>query len=305
MNQQYFVVDFAHSVHGRVKRIQISYKSLAYLFCTVCLAGLTAFGLFSSYLRMSWKVSHYNELRADFDRLRSRYQELQLVSRQHNEQMASLETLANEVTVAYGLHEPVPAAPTNSAGIKGLRAESSLTPTIKESIEEYNFLKAANFSEIYHHYAYQWQSHSQPSLWPVTGLLRSSFGGRSDPFSGEGAFHTGIDLAAPAGTPVHVTADGVVTSACWSGAYGKLVVVNHGNGFDTYYAHLSQFLIVPGQEVRRGEVIALSGGTGRATGPHMHYEVRLHGTPINPYRYLGKAPHMVQGATPGESDLGL
>jgi murein DD-endopeptidase MepM/ murein hydrolase activator NlpD len=299
MNQQCLVLEFAHSMHGRVKRIHITYKSLAYLFFTLCFASLLAFGLFSSYLRMTWKVSHYNQLRTDFDRLRGRYQELQRVSRQHNEQMASLETLASELSVAYGINEPA-----HPSAAKSLDPEISLQTNVKESIQEYNFLKAANYSGIYHHYAYQWQSHTQPSLWPVDGLLRSSFGGRSDPFSGEGAFHTGIDLAAPRGTPVHVTADGVVASAGWSGAYGKLVIVSHGNGLDTYYAHLSQFLIIPGQEVRRGEVIALSGGTGRATGPHMHYEVRLHGTPINPYKYLAKASPSVR-STPLHSDLGL
>lgn len=300
MNQQYLVVEFAHSIHGRVKRIQISYKSLAYLLCTVL--GLTAltFGLFSSYVRMSWKVSHYNQLRADFDRLRTRYQDLQRISRQHNEQLASLETLAGEVSVAYGINEP-PRAHSLPAGT----SEQSLTANVKESIEEYNFLKAANYGGIYHHYAYQWQSHTQPNLWPVDGALRSSFGGRSDPFSGEGAFHTGIDLAAPSGTRVRATADGVIESAGWAGDYGKLVVVDHGNGLQTYYAHLSQFLVLPGQEVRRGQVIALSGGTGRATAPHMHYEVRLGGTPINPYKYLARSRAIAAAARTGPSDLGL
>lgn len=299
MNQQCFVLEFAHSVQGRVKRIHITYKSLAYLFCAFCFVSLLACGLFSSYLRMTWKVSHYNQLSADFDRLRSRYQELQRISRQHNEQMASLETLATEVTTAYGVNGQ--ARPS----LKVAESAASLNPTAKESIEEYNFLKAANYSGIYHQYAYQWQSHTQPSLWPVNGLLSSSFGGRSDPFSGEGAFHTGIDLVAPRGTPVHATADGVVTTAVWSGAYGKLVIISHGNGLDTYYAHLSQFMIVPGQEVRRGEVVALSGGTGRATAPHLHYEVRLHGTPVNPYKYLASASHTVARSMPVHSDLGL
>lgn len=300
MNHQCLILEFAHSMHGRVKRIQITYKSLAYVCCTFCLLTLLACGLVSSYLRMSWQVSNYNQLRTDFERLRGRYQELQRVSRQHNEQMASLETLANEVTVAYGINEP-----PQSAASKPLNSENPLIPNVKESIEEYNFLKAANYSSIYHQYAYRWQSHTQPSLWPVNGLLSSSFGGRSDPFSGEGVFHTGIDLVAPSGTPVRATADGVVTTASWSGAYGKLVIINHGNGLDTYYAHLSQFLIVPGQEVRRGEVIALSGGTGRATGPHMHYEVRLHGTPINPYKYLAKSLPDTHPSVPLHSDLGL
>ena len=299
MNQQCLVLEFAHSVQGRVKRIHITYKSLAYLLAIFCFVSLLAGGLFSSYLQMTWKVSHYNQLSADFDHLRTRYQELQRLSRQHNEQMASLETLASEVTTAYGINEQ--AGPS----LKVAESATSLTPTVKESIEQYNFLKAANYSGIYHHYAYQWQSHTQPSLWPVNGLLSSSFGGRSDPFSGEGAFHTGIDLVAPSGTAVHATADGVVTTAAWSGAYGKLVIISHGNGLDTYYAHLSQFLIVPGQEVRRGEVIALSGGTGRATGPHMHYEVRLHGTPVNPYKYLASTSHPLARPTLAHSDLGL
>ncbi len=301
MNQQYFVVEFPHSIHGRVKRIQISYKSLAYIFGGLIVLVLLAFGLASSYLQMSWKAAKYNQLSADFDRLRTRYRDLQRVSRQHNEQMASLATLANEVSIAYGINGQPSAGPKNSPGVGG-----PLIPNVKESIEEYNFLQSTGYSDIYHRYPHQWQSHTEPSLWPVIGLVRSSFGGRADPFSGEGAFHTGIDLSTPKGTPVRVSADGVVESAHWAGAYGKLVVVDHGNGLETYYAHLSQFLVLAGQEVRRGEVIALSGGTGRATGPHIHYEVRLDGVPVNPYKYLAKS-QLVQTAKAAHahSDLPL
>jgi murein DD-endopeptidase MepM/ murein hydrolase activator NlpD len=103
---------------------------------------------------------------------------------------------------------------------------------------------------------------------------------------------------------VKCTADGVIETQGWSGGYGKLLIIDHGNGIETYYAHLSQVLVVPGQEVRRGQVIALSGGTGRSTGPHVHYEVRLHGTPLNPYSFL---PHLQisRTAAPLHSDLGL
>ena len=304
MNKQLFVVEFAHSVEGRVKRIHVSYKALACLGGSfVLLAGL-AFGLFSSYVRMSWRVANYDELSTDFNRLRSRYQELQRISRQHNEQIASLETLASEVSVAYGISKP-----TISSNRETLMAGRSLNLSLKESVEEYNFLKSASFGGIYHRYAYKWQSHAQPGLWPIDGTLRSSFGGRSDPFSGEGAFHTGIDISAPIGTPVHVTADGVVVSAGWSTGYGKLVVVDHGNGFRTYYAHLSQFSAIPGEEVGRGQVIAYSGATGKATGPHIHYEVRLAGTPVNPYKYLGRPrqskTELASSAKLLSSDLGL
>lgn len=294
---RYLILELAHSEHGQVKRIHLSYRALAWTLFGLLGISLAMLGLFSRYIQMSWEMSQYHQLRADFDGLRIRYLHLQQISRQHSEQIASLQTLASEVSVAYGI------AGRPGQGLHDLQSASTLTPTVKESVLEYNFLKAAGFSSVYHRYAFQWQSHSEPSLWPVNGLLSSSFGGRSDPLSGEGTFHTGVDLVAATGTPVHVTADGVVISAGWSGSYGKLVVVDHGNGMQTYYAHLSSFMVVPGQEVQRGQVIALSGGTGRVTGPHMHYEVRLHGTPVNPYKYLVKAQTVP--SAPPHSDLGL
>lgn len=311
MDRNCLVLDLGASGEGCLKRIQVSYRSLVVLFVSAVALTAGVFSLGSIYLHMSWKASRYEKLAADFDHLRNRYQELLRVSRQHNEQMASLETLASEVSVAYGLHEP--ATTRLSAGSASNLVDNPLVPTVKESIQEFNFLKSASFGGIYRRSSYQWQIHTQPTLWPINGIVRSSFGGRSDPLSGEGAFHTGIDLAAPVGTPVHVTADGVVVSAGWAGGYGKLVVVDHGNGIHTYYAHLSRMAVMPGQEVRSGSTIAYSGSTGRSTGPHMHYEIRLAGTPVNPYKYMNRneRPQMASGKTGAapsfvpHNDLGL
>jgi len=271
MTQPDLLAELAH-----FRRISISQRLLAYLLCTGLFAFLGAGALFSSYLRMSREASQYEALRQNFDQLRARYHELQRIASQRGDQLASLQTLASAVSARYGITNPA------------LQAAPGMKPSVQETIQEFNFLESAMVSDIYHHYAFQWQTHTRPSLWPVNGTLRSAFGGRPDPFSGEGEFHTGVDIAVPAGTPVHVTADGVVTSAGWSGSYGKLVIVSHGNGVETYYAHLSELLVVPGEEVRIGQVIALSGGTGRATAPHLHYEVRIAGTPVNPSRYLAR-----------------
>jgi murein DD-endopeptidase MepM/ murein hydrolase activator NlpD len=88
---------------------------------------------------------------------------------------------------------------------------------------------------------------------------------------------------------VHSAADGIVVFAEFRGSYGRLVIVDHGNGLQTYYGHLSRFEVVTGQEIRRGDILALSGSSGRVTSPHLHYEVRMAGTPVNPYPYLAKS----------------
>jgi murein DD-endopeptidase MepM/ murein hydrolase activator NlpD len=125
-----------------------------------------------------------------------------------------------------------------------------------------------------------------PNIWPVEGRLMSHFGYRSDPFSGLGAFHAGVDISASTGTPVKATADGLVLSAERSGAYGRLVVLDHGNGLQTWYAHLSRFDVIEGQWVKRGEIVGRAGASGRVTSSHLHYEVRRGGSAINPHPYL-------------------
>ena len=125
-----------------------------------------------------------------------------------------------------------------------------------------------------------------PSIWPAQGWLSSATGGRSDPFTGEADFHPGLDISADRGTPVYATADGTISHASFSGAYGNLIVVEHQFGIETRYGHLSAFRTARGQTVKRGDLIGLVGATGRATGPHLHYEVRVNGRILNPLSFL-------------------
>jgi len=295
-HQPYFVLVLAHSLHGRLRRIHIPHKAIYAAFAFVLVGFLTIFGFLSSYLRMSWKVAHYNSLRQEVDSLRLKYQELQRVTNQKNEQLATLETFASEVSVAYGLKR----RPETSADVSNGRA---LTPNFPQSLNEYNFLQSASISTVYRAYPKRWQVNVRPSLWPVEGRLMSPFGGRTDPFSGEGAIHTGVDLQAPMGTPVRAAADGIVVYAEWRSGYGRLVIIDHGNGLQTYYGHLSQFDVVEGQEVRRGDVVAKSGASGRVTSPHLHYEVRMGGTPVNPYPFLARSAMSMPARA--QTDLGF
>jgi len=287
MKQHYFVVVLAHSLHGRLRRIHIPHHSIYVVLLLALFGSFSLFGMVSSYLRMTWKVSNYNTLRTDFDTLRNKYQAQQREIDQKQEQLASLQLMASEISMSLGLRRKI-------EGSDDISDEGPLMPTVKESIEEYNFLKSASISRLSHTYARAWQKNIVPSMWPVNGRLLSRFGDREDPFSGEGAFHTGVDISAAMGTPVHAAADGIVYSAEYEAGYGRMVVIDHGNGMKTRYAHLSRFEVVPGEEIRRGQVLGLSGDSGRVTSPHLHFEVRMGGSAVNPYPYLLKSVMLQQ-----------
>jgi murein DD-endopeptidase MepM/ murein hydrolase activator NlpD len=127
---------------------------------------------------------------------------------------------------------------------------------------------------------------STPSIWPAHGWLTGTFGGRSDPFTGEPGFHQGIDISTEKGQPVFATADGTVQSAAYTGDYGNLIILTHGFGLSTRYGHLSGFAVTPGQLVKRGDVIGYVGSTGRSTGAHLHYEILANGNTMNPLQLL-------------------
>jgi murein DD-endopeptidase MepM/ murein hydrolase activator NlpD len=133
-----------------------------------------------------------------------------------------------------------------------------------------------------------------PSGRPVDKLsLTSNFGVRSDPFNGTARMHKGIDIPGPVGTPIYATADGVVARAGWASGYGNLVEISHGNGMQTRYGHMSKLIVEPNTRVRRGQIIGLMGSTGRSTGSHLHYEVRVDGAAINPLPFVAGADYMI------------
>jgi murein DD-endopeptidase MepM/ murein hydrolase activator NlpD len=185
------------------------------------------------------------------------------------------------------------AAPTPAALAQ---ADTENQQQVKQSLNQFYALRAQALSGrvsraleigITPGFSGDWtQLADAPSMWPIEGKVGSSFGEREDPFNGEGKFHSGIDIEAPSGTPVRATADGEVSGASTGAGYGREVVLNHGHDVMTVYGHLSAIAVLPGQHVARGQVIGYVGQTGRATGPHLHYEVRVHNVPVNPHPYL-------------------
>jgi len=214
-----------------------------------------------------------------------RYQNLQKVVSQTDKQLASLEIYANEVSMAYGIKQKL-------EGPTDITAQGKLIPSFSESVQDYDYLRSADAMLLLSSPARQplHRVASIPNLWPIDGRLIGSFGPRQDPFSGEGQeIHKGVDISGEIGTPIHVTADGVVRFADMESGYGRLVVIDHGGGVETWYAHMSKTYVHAGQEIRRGELIGAVGMSGRVTAPHLHYEVHVNGRPVNPYSYLAKS----------------
>jgi murein DD-endopeptidase MepM/ murein hydrolase activator NlpD len=281
MKQEYFVVVLAHSLRGRLRRVHIPHQAVYAVLALALFGCFSVFGFVASYARMAWKVANYNALKQEADGLRTRYQNLQKVVSETKVQMASLQFYAKEVSIAYGIKQKL-------EGPSDISAEGKLVPSFAESMEDYSYLRSVDKLALPGRASRRFLAvKAQPSLWPVDGRLMSGFAQRTDPFSGEGAFHKGVDISAPTGTPVRSTADGIVIQAePVAGGYGRLVRIDHGGDVQTYYAHLSHINVREGQEVRRGDVVGMVGSTGRVTAPHLHYEVRLGGAPVNPYRYL-------------------
>ncbi len=304
MRQRYYIIFVAREKDGRLRKIPVPLH-YAYIFVAAALVGLfTITGMAGSYSRMLLKTAHFNEVRSQREALRHDYQHMEQVAKEKDIQAASLGSLANEITALYGLRQGklskmaaaspsvVHAAATTTDGSGGFTQQQ-----YHESLDEFYSLRESAMSghmtrALASTYGglldgdSMFNVASAPSLWPVQGVVTSSYGQRLDPFNGEGAFHKGIDIATAMGSPVRASADGTVVIAAMANGYGREVRIDHGHGIQTVYGHMSAFAVVTGEDVRRGEIIGYVGSSGRSTGPHLHYEVLLHDTPVNPHKYL-------------------
>jgi len=306
LRKRYYILFVARDEDGRVRKIPLPLH-YAYGFVAAALVGaFTIVGLAGSYTRMLLKTENFNQVRQERETLRKDYKQMAQIAHDRNVQVASLGALANEVTVLYGLRQNKLASAKQPAAASIAAAEPkslSLALTddvdpqqLKVSLDQFYALRAQAMSGrvaraleggLSSSFAGDWTELADaPSLWPLEGRLGSGFGVREDPINGEGKFHTGIDIEAPYGSPVRAAADGEVTGETLGAGYGKQIVLDHGHDVITLYGHLSALAVVPGQHVTRGQVIGYVGQSGRATGPHLHYEVRVHRVPVNPHKYL-------------------
>jgi len=303
LRKRYYILFVSRDEDGRVQKIPLPLQYVYGFVAAALIGAFTIVGLAGSYTRMLLKTESFNQMRQDQENLRKDYRQMAQIAHDRNVQVASLGALASEVTALYGLRENKMAEAKSASTTAAAPTPKNLAVSddanqqqVAVSIDQFYKLRTQALSGqvsraleggLSPSFSGDWTLLADaPSLWPLEGRVTSSFGEREDPINGEGAFHSGIDICAPFGTPVRAAADGEVSSAEMGAGYGREVVLTHGHDLETVYGHLSAIAVLPGQHVLRGQVIGYVGQSGRATGPHLHYEVRVHNVPVNPHKYL-------------------
>jgi murein DD-endopeptidase MepM/ murein hydrolase activator NlpD len=299
--KEYFTFMFLPGPNERVRTLSISKSVIKSL-----LLSLAAILVFSLYLIYDYndvkdKVGELQSMREELMQQKAQVQNFALNLLDYKRQMFLLRDLDTKLRRAVSLgprdkaQQVLGIGGPDELGLHNLTSmgEKKQEEALKEMHQELTQLKGAAsrqetslqmlieyFEDKRSLYA------STPSVWPVRGWVTSPFGNRTSPFTGIPTFHEGMDIAAQTGTPVMAPADGVVIKAGFGTGYGNMVEISHGYGVKTIYAHNSRLNVKAGQRVKRGDVISYVGDSGSSTGPHLHYEVRVNGLPVNPVKYL-------------------
>ncbi len=318
-----FIVYVTQSETGETDRVSVPMRYV-YVFLLSALVGMfTMAGLAGSYGRMLAKAETTNRLRSELALSRRDYAHLEKTAHERDVQAASLGSLATEVSAIYGLTAGKLTFAHGHA-LRARKAAASAGTAKAPLKDDTSFNDESYYKSLDTFYALRNTAQAGiaapaqsvnanlgvrgslgdlaggldlgttlsganiPDMWPILGPINSGFGQREDPVLGigTGEFHKGIDIGSPNGTPVHAPAAGRVTKAGLGSGYGNEIELDHGNGIVTVYGHLSGFNVAAGQQIVKGEVIGYVGHTGRVTGPHLHYEIQVRGTAVNPHKYL-------------------
>ena len=287
MNRRYSTIIFVPHARAKFRKLKISHRFLFSIFSLVtsslCLSTFFSVQYFTS-------LSQTHELSS----LRRENRDLQAANEQFSKSVESLRsqlrTVEDRTRKLAIIAEISTLDETSQGGVGGARTDGIDPNPFRDDIDKMSFRShrlERDLSLLEQKFVAQKQLvSSTPSIVPVRGILTDGFGGRSDPFTGEPGTHNAIDISSAVGAPVRAPADGIVVKGEWANGYGNVIYLSHGYGYSTRYGHLSSFAVRPGERVKRGDIIGYVGSTGRSTGPHLHYEVRLNNNPVNPLEYI-------------------
>lgn len=250
---------------------------------SLILSGWFSFQYFNTLSRTS-----------ELNRIRQENRELQTSNDQFGRSIESLRAELNAVeertrrlAIVAGI---TPEDLRQQGGVGGLSMDGEATGKWMDEVDQMSFRSRSLHTDLAVLENELLSQHrllsSTPSIAPVRGILTDSYGIRRDPFNRKVTSHSGVDISTNSGVPIKAPADGIVVKANWASGYGQVIYVSHGYGYSTRYGHLSKIAVKAGQKVKRGDTIGYVGSTGRSTGPHLHYEVRVNGQPVNPLEYI-------------------
>ena len=299
--KEYYTFMFLPGPNERVRTLSISKSALKSALLSVAAVMALSFYLVYDYNDAKDKAWELQSVREELMQQKAQVQDFALNLLDYKRQMFLLRDLDTKLRRVVSLgprdraQQVLGIGGPDELGLQNLASmgEKRQEEALREMHEELSQLKGAASRQeaslqmlIEYFEDKRSLSASTPSIWPVRGWITSPFGNRISPFSGIPKFHEGIDIAAQTGTPVMAPADGVVVKAGFASGYGNMVELSHGYGVKTLFAHNSRLTVKAGQKVKRGDVICHVGDTGSSTGPHLHYEVRQNGLPVNPMKYI-------------------
>jgi murein DD-endopeptidase MepM/ murein hydrolase activator NlpD len=289
MARKFYTCIIVPDASQQLHKIRIPVKGLYVLAAIGALSFFAAVGLGFNYIGMATRMSGYESLEAENAKLKVDTRQLRLSTTKLGKQILALEDKAASINKAFDSDPLFRRISRSTGSVGGAKADistSELEGNLHSSVDAIR----SRMEDLTTHLSLLTEKtrriRSTPTIWPLNGNIGSHYGSRLDPFTRDAETHLGIDLVAPKGTPIRATADGVVLLAAREGQYGNLVVIKHPDGLSTRYGHLSKFSVKAQETVTKGQIIGSVGMTGRTTGPHLHYEVRLNDRPVNPRPYL-------------------
>lgn len=284
MEKRFYTFIVAHHATARLRKIRIPHFVLYAILITSLIGIISVVVMTSTYVRMVAKTFDYNTLRKQKEALQLENMNMRVAASQIDEKLSIIEALAKKLSAATGLDKQ--ALKPNAGGIGGLSEPTSQLPNL-DALKNNAGQLELQLRRLDQYYIEKTnQLAAMPALWPVRGYVTGPFGVREDPLNEGSEFHVGVDISTPYGNRIVAPADGLVIFAEPRAGYGNVIVMDHGFGITTRFGHLSAFNVREGQRIKRGDVIGYVGSTGRSTGAHLHYEIRVHDTPVNPIKYM-------------------
>jgi len=289
MARKFYTCIIVPDASQQLHKLRIPIQALYILALIGLFSFMVAVGLGFHYIGMASRMANFHSLEAENAKLKVDTKQLLVTTTKLTRQVEALEDEAATISQAIA-NDPLLKKLGGSKPPVGGSIANIPTSLLEENTDSDVDALRARLDDLDRELAYldgtTKKMRSTPTIWPLKGRIGSHFGSRLDPFTKDAEVHYGIDISAPMGTPVEATADGVVLYSKRRAEYGNLVVLEHPDGITTRYGHLSSFNVKVNQPVHKGDVIGYVGMTGRATGPHLHYEVRLNDHPVNPRPYL-------------------